>query len=141
MKVKFLAVTALLLIGGVAFARHVTHPVTPANIGKQPYAFAVKVKDVGEMKEFEITLKPAAEKRTPLAPRGVLSLAPRRANHAAPPLTQVTSSEGITYTFRLAPRDVDGASFTFTELFEGPVPRPCDYLVFLLTEFGGNAGK
>jgi hypothetical protein len=139
MNMKLIALTAVLLIGGQAFARHVTHPVTPANIDKQPYAFAVKVKDASDMKEFEITVKPAKGKRTALAPRGILSLPPRRANHATPPLTQVTSSEGITYTFRLAPRDVDGTSFTFTESSEGPFPDPGDYWVFALRDFATAA--
>jgi hypothetical protein len=69
-----LAVVTPLLVGGQVLAKHATHPVTPENIDKQPFAFTVQINDVViqeqkkdkiEFKEFTITVVQKAGKRAP----------------------------------------------------------------------------
>lgn len=142
----FLAVAVLPAVGGQALARHVTHPVTPQNIDQQPFAFTVRAKDVGEFKEFEITVRQKAGKPAPVrTATGELVLDARGGKKAeSPPVTRVLADGGQTYTFRVAPADLDRARFTFTETPEDvrvPFPFPGDYWVFDLGDFAGGAKK
>jgi hypothetical protein len=138
-----LALVMLLVLGGPAFARHVTHPVTPKNIEKQPFAFAVHVKDVGELKEFEITVRQQSGKPAPIdsATGSVAFVARGKKIAALPTITRVQANGVQTYTFRLSPSDVDLARFTFTETpqdWQRPFPSPGDYWVFDLRDFVGG---
>jgi hypothetical protein len=135
-----LAVAVLLAVGGRALARHVTHPVTPENLDKQPFAFAVQVKDAGEMKEVEITVRQRPGKRAPaVSAWGIATLAPRGEKQAASPaITRILANGVQTYTFRIAPSDVERATFTFSETPQDvrtPFPFPGDYWVFDLKRF------
>jgi hypothetical protein len=152
----FLAVAILLVVGGQLLARHVTHPVTPENIEKQPFAFTVQVKDVVtkdkdkkdkvEFKEFVVTVKQKAGYLAPVSSAtGKVTIAGSGKNTAAfSPVTKVESLGVQTYTFRLSPSDLDRAYFTFTETPEDvrvPFPFPGDYWVFDLSKFVGSPKK
>ena len=141
-----LAVAVLLAVGGQALARRVTHPVTPNNLDKQPFAFTVQVKDVGGLKEVEITVRQKAGRSAPaVTASGSVVIYPRGPKQgASPALTRVLDNGVQTYTFRVAPADLDRTSFTFTETADNwrtPFPYPGDYWVFDLRNFVGNPGK
>jgi hypothetical protein len=131
-----LAVGALAVFGGQALARRVTHPVTPENIDKQP--FTVKVKDVGQFKEFEIEIKQKAGKATHLlaAGRGSLQIAQiGKKKIASPPVTLVQSTEKVTFSFQISAGQLDRAYFTITAASDDPFPSNGDYWVFSLEDF------
>jgi len=140
------AAAILLAIAGQALARHVTHPVTPKNIDAQPFAFTLQVKDVGELKEFEITVKQKAGQRAPVGTatgRAVIDASGKK-KPASPAITKVQSDGVQTYTFRLSASDLDRAHFTFTETSQDariPFPSPGDYWVFDLSDFVSSAKK
>jgi hypothetical protein len=141
--VLFLA-AALLAVRGVAVARHVTHPVTPANISEQPFSFTVHVKDAGEMKEFEIVVKAKAGGAAPvLSATGEVVVARSATKEPnTPPVRRVQANGVQTYTFRLAPADLDRATFTFTESPRNvEFPSPGDYWTFQLGRFVGNPSQ
>jgi hypothetical protein len=139
-------VAVLPAVGGQALARHVTHPVTPQNIDQQPFAFTVRVKDVGGLKEVEITVRQKPGKRAPdrTASGEVVLEASGKKKGELPPITRVLADGVQTYTFRVAPADLDRAQFTFTETPQDvrvPFPFPGDYWVFDLGDFAGSAKK
>src|SRR5260370_20327395 len=113
----FVAAAILLAIAGQVLARHVMHPVTRKNIDKQPFSFTVQVKDAGELKEVEITVKQKAGQRAPAgtATGSVVITAGGKKKAASPAVTRVQADGVQTYTFRLSPSDLDRAHFTFTE--------------------------
>lgn len=139
---SFLAVAAVVGIGGAVHARHVTHPVTSANINQQPYAFSVKVTDVdkGQSKQFEIQVLVKSGKMMP-GPNahGQVSIA-QAAQDKAPTATVTKSDKGLTFTFRIPREHLKQAYFTFTETPDDPkrpFPSPGDYWVFNLGDFAG----
>jgi hypothetical protein len=141
-----LALAVLLATGGRVLARHVIHPVTPKNIDQHPFSFAVHVKDVGALKEFEITVAPQAGKPAPAASAtGSVAIAARGTKTVAlPTIARVEASGTQTYTFRLSPSDLDSARFTFTETpqdWRRPFPSPGDYWVFDLSDFVDSPKK
>jgi hypothetical protein len=136
------AVAALLAVGGPARARHVLHRVTPQNIGEQPYAFAVKVKDVGKFKEVEIRVERARGKLAPgPTAGGEVTVAGSGKPVASPPLTMVRDGGTVTFTFRVPAVEFDRVYFTFTETpqdVRNPFPFPGDYFGFDLRAFVGG---
>jgi hypothetical protein len=138
-----LAVAALPAVAAPAFARHVTHPVTPQNIGEQPFSFTVHVKDVEGLKEFEVVVKQKPGQRAPAdsATGSVVVEACGKKPAVFPAVTRVQSGGAQTYTFRVPPPDVDRTRFTFTESPQDartPFPFPGDYWVFDMSEFVGS---
>ena len=138
-----LAVAVLLAVCGQAFARHITHSVIPANVSEQPFSFTVKVKAVGEVQEFEVTVKAKAGGSAPvrLATGEVVVARSGKKEAAFPPVHRVRSNGVQTYTFRLSPSDLARARFTFTETprdVRTQFPSPGDDWVFDLSEFAGN---
>jgi hypothetical protein len=153
----FCALAILSAIGAPAFARHVTHSVTPANIDKQPFAFTVRVSDVGEFKQFEIAVraslaspsingqpgrgsKTGGREATGSA-TGSVTIAGDKKPAGFPAVTRVQCKGTQTYTFRVPAADVDRAYFTFTETPQDvrtPFPFPGDYWVFNLSDFVGS---
>jgi hypothetical protein len=127
----------LLTLGGAAPARHVTHPVTPQNRDKQFFAFAVAVKDVEGLKEVRVIVHNQAGQRPPAgSASGWVEV--RRAKAEAPTITRIQAAGGQTYTFRLTPADLEGATFVFTEAprdVRVPFPSPGDYWTFNLSDF------
>jgi len=90
---------------------------------------------VGELKEFEITVKQRSLKPAPVASAtGKLVVdASGKQKAAYPSVTKVQTNEVQTYTFQLLPSDLDRAHFTFTETPQDaktPFPFPGDYWVF-----------
>jgi len=141
-----LAAIVFLALGGRLLARHVTHQVTPKNIDSQPFAFSVQVKDVAQVKEFEIVVKQKPNHRAPIASAtGTVDIAPRDKKKAeSPAVTRVEAHTVQTYTFRVSPSDVNRAHFTFTETPQDPrvpFPFPGDYWVFDLSQFAGASHK
>lgn len=142
--ILFIAAAILLAVNMQAFARHVTHPVTPANISKQPFAFTVNVKTVGEFQEFEIVVQAKAGGKAPImsASGEVRVSKSGQQKRELPPVARVESNGVQTYTFRLSPAVVDRATFTFTESdLRAEFPNPGDFWVFRLSEFTGNIRK
>ncbi len=152
-----LAAAAGLLLGlaNAAHARHVTHPVTPQNMEQQPFAFTVGIKEAdppikasdkpaaekAAVKIVEINVRPKAGKLRPRpAARGSLTVGQLdKAAPAIPDLTTVRHADGsLTFNFRINPKDLERAHFTYTESSEGPFPVPGDYWVFDLKEFAGK---
>jgi hypothetical protein len=136
----FLAVATLLVAGGQAYARHVLHPVTPKNIEKQPFSFTVNVKDVGQLKEFEIRVAPKAGRRPVASATGELHVAVA-SKRVMPTVTRVAADGVLTFTFRVTPEELDRAQFLFTETPQDvrtPFPFPGDYWGFLLKDFVGR---
>src|SRR6476659_6893385 len=90
----FLAVAVLLATRGPLLARHVTHPVNPANISEQPFSFTVKVKAVGEVREFEVVGKAKAGRSAPVpsATGEVIVARPGKTAAAHPPVNRVQSN-------------------------------------------------
>ena len=140
----FVAAVILLAVGTQAFARHVTHPVTPANIAKQPFSFTVNVKTVGDFQEFEVVVQAKTGGKAPILSASGEVVVSRSGQQEAefPPVTRVQSNGAQTYTFRLSPSVVDRATFTFTESDpRAEFPSPGDFWVFRLSEFTGNPRK
>jgi hypothetical protein len=148
-----LTMITLLAVGGQAYARHVTHQVTPETIEKQPFVFVVQVKDVlikkndsdetAKWKKFEITVKQKAAHPAPVVTAtGHAMVLPTAGNKATFPTVNRVEGNGVqTYTFRVAPYDVDRASFTFTETPQDPMvafPSPGDYWLFNLGDLVGK---
>jgi hypothetical protein len=138
----FCALAVLSAMGAPAFARHVTHPVTPANIEQQPFAFTVHVSDVGEFKQFEIAVRPKAGGREPAgSATGSVVIAGGKKPPMFPAVTRVQCKGTQTYTFQVPASDVERARFTFTETPQSaliPFPSPGDYWVFNLSDFVGS---
>jgi hypothetical protein len=143
---NIIPIIAALALCQPALARHVTHAVTPANIDRQPLRFAVKIKDVGDAKEFVITVKGAvgAPNMRP-SPSGWAELKPApKKQPTGIAVTQTSADGALAYTFHVANVDADRAEFTFTETPQGPlVPfaGPGDYWKFDLAEFAKAASK
>lgn len=141
-KFPMLFALAILLVGSPVLARHVTHRVTPSNIDKQSFAFTVQAKDVGQLKEFQITVRQKAHPGPGDAATGSVVIRPSGDQQAAFPLVTRVRSDGMqTYTFRLSPSDLNRASFTFTETpqdWKRPFASPGDYWVFNLSDFAAN---
>jgi hypothetical protein len=152
----FLAGAIFLTTGGRVLARHVTHSVTPANIEKQPFAFTVKVRDVGQLKgkskdagqlkEFEIRVERAAGKRDPSpSASGSLSIADITRKEIPVPAVTLVKSEGVLiFTFQISPELLNRAQFTFTDTQEDwrhPFPSLGDYWEFDLNKFVGSPKK
>jgi hypothetical protein len=142
---RFLFLTvavALLVIGAPAFAKRVNHDVTPANISKLPFSATIKVKDVGKMKEFEITIKdikgPLADPSRASAPGGWLDIVTDGKAIVPPAVTKVEKGGVFTFTFQLSPEQVEGARFAFVEDasdWERPFPTNGNYYQFMLKDF------
>ncbi|HLW63872.1 MAG TPA: hypothetical protein VKS79_01050 [Gemmataceae bacterium] len=134
-----------LVIDGSAFAKRVNHDVTPANIDKMPFTATVKVKDVGKMKEFEITIKDIkgtiVNPTKASAPGGWLEVVVD-GKAVVPPAVKKTEKGGVfTFTFQLSPEQAQGARFAFVEDaadWEKPFPSNGNYYQFMLQEFMGK---
>jgi hypothetical protein len=134
------------VLEGRVHARHVTHPVTPANIDKQMFSFTVDVKDAGQAKEFKIIVKQKILHPGLLgSATGTVVINPCGQKKAAFPAVTKTQSGGVlTYTFRVPVSDLDRAHFTFTETTQNPRTPflfPGDYWVFDLKDFVPKAKK
>ena len=137
-----LVVAATLGLGAPAFAKRVNHDVTPANIDKLPFTATVKVKDVGKMKEFEITIKdikgPLVNPTNASAPGGSLEIVINGKAMVPPAVTKVEKGGVFTFTFQLSPEQVEGARFAFVEDaadWQRPFPTNGNYYQFMLKEF------
>src|SRR5262249_53277138 len=101
-----LVAAILVAIGSQAFAKRVNHDVTPANIDKLPFTATVKVKDVGKMKEFEITIKgikgDLVNPRHAPAPGGWLEVAKGDTPMVPPAVTKMEKGGIYTFTFQLS---------------------------------------
>ena len=140
-----LAGLTLLALSGQVLARRVNHNVAPANIDKLPFSAAVKVKDLGKLKGFEITIKGAVGNLfRPSSPGGWLEI-PTHGNPAATPaVTKAERDEAITYTFQLSAQQLELARFGFVEDAEDwmqPFPVRGDYYQFILKEYSGGTKK
>ena len=135
-----LACAILFLAAGEARARRVNHSVTPASIDKLPFKTFVKVKDVGKLKEFEITITGIVGNltRPPSAPDGWVSAS----GNDQPIAVKRTTADGIvTFTFQIAPEQLDKARFAFVEDeadWNRPFPTRGDLYQFELKEFAGT---
>jgi hypothetical protein len=141
----FLASVMLLVLCGQVLARRVNHDVTPANIGKLPFSATVKVKYVGKLKEFEITVRGVQGNLfRPSSPGGWLEV-PNDGKAAATPAVTRTQKDGaITFTFQLTPEQVERARFGFVEDAEDwkrDFPVKGDYYQFILKEFKSSSKK
>jgi hypothetical protein len=140
-----LASVILLVLSGQVLAKRVNHDVTPANIAKLPFTATVKVKDVGKLKEFEITIKGVTGNLfLPSSPGGWLEIPKDGKPAATPTVTKVEKDGGITYIFQLTAEQVARARFGFVEDAEDwkrPFPAKGDYYQFILAEFTGGIRK
>jgi hypothetical protein len=139
----FLAsVMLLVLSGGQLLARRVNHDVTPASIGKLPFSATVKAKDVGKLKEFEITIKDVKGNLfRPSSPGGWLEIPNQGKPGATPAVTKVEKDGSITFTFQLTAEQVERARFAFVvdaEDWNRPFPAKGDYYQFILDKFQGS---
>ena len=140
-----LASVTLVVLSSQVLARRVNHDVTPANINKLPFSAVVKVKDVGKLKEVEITIKGAVGNLfRPSSPGGWLEI-PTHGNPAATPaVTKAERDEAITYTFQLSAQQLELARFGFVEDAEDwmqPFPVRGDYYQFILKEYTAGTKK
>ena len=135
----------LLVVSGQVLARRVNHDVTPANIDKLPFSATVKVKDVGKLKEFEITFKGVMGNLfRPSSPGGWLEMPNDGKRTATPALTKLEKDGTIAFTFQLTAQQVERARFGFVEDAEDwklPFPAKGDYYQFILMEYTGGAKK
>src|SRR5262245_11226356 len=135
-----LAVAILFLAAGEVLARRVNHSVTPASIDKLPFKASVKVKDVGKLKEFEITITGIVGNltRRPSAPGGWVSVI----GHDKPIAVKRTTAHGrATFTFQITPEQLEKARFAFVENeadWNRPFPTRGDLYQFELKEFAGK---
>jgi len=140
-----LAGLTLLVLSGQVFARRVNHNVTPTNIGKLPFSAAVKVKDVGKLKGFEITIKGVTGNLfRPSSPGGWLEIPNDGKPAATPAVTRAEKDGAITFTFQLTAEQVERARFAFVEDAEDwkqPFPAKGDYYQFILKEYSGGTKK
>ena len=140
-----LAGLTLLVLSGQVFARRVNHNVTPTNIGKLPFSAAVKVKDVGKLKGFEITIKGVTGNLfRPSSPGGWLEIPNDGKPAATPAVTRAEKDGAITFTFQLTAEQVERARFSLVEDMEDwqqPFPVKGDYYQFMLKDFAGRAKK
>ena len=138
----------VLAFGSPAFAKRVNHDVTPANIDKLPFTAAIKIKDVGKIKEFEITIKgikgDLVNPRHAPSPGGWLEVAQGNTAIVPPGVTKVEKGGIFTFTFQLKPEQIEGARFAFVEDAEDwnrPFPSNGNYYQFILREFVAKAKK
>jgi len=132
-----LGTAILLVLGGSALAKHVTHPVTRQNLDKQFFSFALEVEDVEGLKEVRITVRKQAGQRAPAESASGYVRMPRP-KAAVPAVTRVQADGVQTYPFRLPPAEFDGARFVFTETRQDvrtPFPSPGDYWTLDLRDF------
>jgi hypothetical protein len=135
----------LLVVSGQVQARRVNHDVTPANIDKLRFSATVKVKDVGKLKEFEITIKGVLGNLfRPSSPGGWLEMPNDVKRAAIPAVTKMEKEGSIAFTFQLTAEQVERARFGFVEDAEDwklPFPAKGDYYQFILKEYTGDAKK
>jgi hypothetical protein len=140
-----LASVILLVLGGPVLARRVNHDVTPANVNKLPFSATVTAKDVGKLKEFEITVKGVQGNLVhPSSPGGWLEIPNDGKSAATPAVTKVEKDGTITFTFQLTAEQVERARFGFVEDAEDwdrPFPANGDYYQFILKEFTAGTRK
>jgi hypothetical protein len=140
-----LAGVTLLVLSGQVLARRVNHDVTPANIDKLPFSAAVKVKSVGKLKGFEITIKGVTGNLfRPSSPGFWLEIANDGKPAAAPAVTTAEQDGTVTFTFQLSVEQAQRARFGFVEDAEDwkqPFPAKGDYYQFILKEYTGGTGK
>jgi hypothetical protein len=135
-----LAVAILFLAAGEALARRVTHSVTQATIDKLPFKASVKAKDVGKLKEFEITITGIVGNltRQPSAPGGWVSVI----GNDKPIAVKRTTAQGMTtFTFQISPEQLEKARFEFVEDeadWNRDFPTRGDLYRFELKEFVGK---
>lgn len=144
--IKSLLVSVILLVlSSQVLARRVNHDVTPANINKLPFSATVKVRDVGKLKEFEITIKGVRGNLfRPSAPGGWLDVPNDDKPAGTPAVTKVEKDGTITFTFQLTAEQVERARFGFVEDAEDwkkPFPAKGDYYQFILKKFTGSTKK
>jgi hypothetical protein len=141
----FLASVMLLMLSGQVLARRVNHDVTPANIGKLPFSATVNVKDAGQLKEFEITIKGVQGNLfRPPSPGSWLMIPNDGKAGTTPAVTKVEKNGNTTFTFQLTAEQVERARFCFVEDAEDwnqPFPAKGDYYQFILKEFKGKSKK
>jgi hypothetical protein len=136
--------TILLLIAMPALAKRVNHDVNPTNIDKLPFTATVKVKDVGQLREFEITVKGTWVNpvRTSAASGGVTVAGTD--STAWPKVKRVEQNGVITFTFQISTEQLQHAWFKFVEDADDwnrPFPVHGEYYQFDLKEFARNAKK
>ncbi len=138
-----LAVAILFLVASEALARRMHHSVTPASIDKLPFKASVKVKDVGKFKVFEITITGIIGNltwRPPSAPGGWVIVIGH--GNDKPIAVKRTTAEGLTtFTFQIAPEQLEKAFFEFVEDeadWNRPFPTRGDLYQFELKEFAAK---
>jgi hypothetical protein len=140
-----LASVILLVLSGQVLAKRVNHDVTPANIDKLPFSATVKVKGLGKVYEFEITIKSVkGNPFRPSAPGGWLEIPNDGKPAATPAVTKVEKDGIVTFTFQLIAEQAERARFAFVEDAEDwkkPFPAKGDYYQFILKEFTGGTKK
>src|SRR5262245_60719351 len=135
-----LTVAILFLAAGEALARRVNHSVTPASIDKLPFKASVKVKDVGKLKEFEITITGIVGNltRPPSAPGGWVGV---MGNDKPIAVKRVTADGMATFTFQIAAGQLEKPRFEFVEDetdWNRSFPTRGDLYQFELKEFAGK---
>jgi hypothetical protein len=132
-----LAVAILFLPAGEALAKRVNHSVTPAGIDKLPFKASIKVKDVGKLKEFEITITGIVGNRTrpPSAPGGWVSVI-----GSVKPIAvkRTTGDRMTTFIFQIGTEHLEKGRFDFVENeadWTRPFPIRGDLYQFELNEF------
>jgi hypothetical protein len=125
--------------------RRVNHDVTPANIDKMPFSGTVKVKNVGKLKEFEISIKGVkGNPFRPSSPGSWLDVPNDDKPAETPAVTKVEKDGTTTFTFQLTAEQVERARFSLVEDMEDwqqPFPVKGDYYQFMLKDFAGRAKK
>ena len=138
----------VLILTGVVYARHVTHPVTPQNIDQQPFGLSVIIKDapppkagapgkgVPATKEVEITVRAKSGGAPNRALHGRLTLNPLGHDSVkSPPVTIKQTDAATIFTFSLAADEALRAYFTLTESGDEPFPSPGDFWIIDLKIF------
>ena len=112
--VSSLAAALVLAAASKASALWIETQLTPKSLQYQRLTFEVKTKEVGNLRQVEVTFAPRSGKLPPFT-RGQLALIVADTYVGDVPLEETRASGTVTYWFRLSPASLAQTKFEFSE--------------------------
>ena len=133
----FPAALALALISANhAHAKSTWTQLTTKNVGSHHLSFGIAVKDVGQLREFRVTIKPKTHQLSPFLD-GHLAIYHSKKQVASCSIAVIRRAGQAVYRFQVSPEYLQKSKFTFAEMGHAqgqPMPSG-DFYWFYLKEF------
>jgi len=133
----FPAALALALISAKhGHAKSIWTQLTTKNVGSHHLSFRIAVKDLGQLREFRVTIKPKAHELSPFL-QGHLAIYHSKKQVASCPIAVIRRAGQAVYRFQVSPEYLQKSKFTFGEMghVQGQPMPSGDFYWFYLKEF------